>query len=220
MDLTGRKDTDLIILSNLDDRSLLSYCQTNRYGRELCRNENFWRNRFIKKYGTGYDLENRTWKNFYLSLLVYFNKPVDEYLGKINEALFNAAESKDKEAVEFLISQGATNWNAGLEGAAAGGELELVNFFLDKAGENAELDTAMAFAAEMKHYDIVRELADRGGDVGFGLRQSVNEDRLDLVKLYLSLRPNIVDIENALENARLTDKDEIANYIERYLYGS
>jgi hypothetical protein len=49
--LTGLKDTDFIVLSNLNDRDLLSVCLVNKNINKLCKDENFWRNRFISKYG-------------------------------------------------------------------------------------------------------------------------------------------------------------------------
>ena len=52
--LTGRKDPDFIILSNLNDGDLLSVCLTNKYAYSLCNNEDFWRNRFIAKWGEEY----------------------------------------------------------------------------------------------------------------------------------------------------------------------
>ena len=67
--LTGRnKDVDRLILSNLDDRSLLQACQTNKYASELCRDESFWRNRFIATFKpkTLEKPDNMTWKHYYL----------------------------------------------------------------------------------------------------------------------------------------------------------
>ena len=51
MFLSGQRDPDLIILDNLNDKDLLSVCITNRYANHLCNNEDFWRIRFIKKWG-------------------------------------------------------------------------------------------------------------------------------------------------------------------------
>lgn len=47
----GTKDTDLLILQELDDRSLMSTCVLNSYFASLCRDENFWLNRIIKTHG-------------------------------------------------------------------------------------------------------------------------------------------------------------------------
>jgi len=48
IDITGKKDIDLIILSNLDDKTLFNFCISNpkdEYLKKLCGDESFWRNR-------------------------------------------------------------------------------------------------------------------------------------------------------------------------------
>ena len=70
--LTGNKNLDLKVLSNLDDRSLLNVCVVNRYANQLCKDENFWRKRFVTKFGeeaAKYKPENRTWRNHYLKVI-------------------------------------------------------------------------------------------------------------------------------------------------------
>ena len=78
MAFTGLKDTDLIILSKLDDEDLLNVCsEKNSYLNRICKDENFWRNRFINKYGEAaakYKPENRLWKRHYLKVLVDLQK--------------------------------------------------------------------------------------------------------------------------------------------------
>ena len=48
---SGNKDTDLLILQELDDRSLMNTCILNSYFASLCKDENFWMNRIIKVHG-------------------------------------------------------------------------------------------------------------------------------------------------------------------------
>ena len=69
--MTEIKDVDLLILSKLDDRDLLNFCMTSKYGKYLCKNEDFWRNRFMKKYSdkVKYRDISKTWKHFYLGLI-------------------------------------------------------------------------------------------------------------------------------------------------------
>lgn len=43
--ITGTKDTDMELLLRMDDETLASTCQTNRYISELCRDEQFWKRR-------------------------------------------------------------------------------------------------------------------------------------------------------------------------------
>lgn len=48
--LTGIVDTDMVIISNLDDRSLLSLCSVDQYTNSLCKDEKFWEYRTRNKY--------------------------------------------------------------------------------------------------------------------------------------------------------------------------
>lgn len=45
MSFTGNKDIDYEIMAKLDDRSLFTFCLTNRYISELCKNDLFWKKR-------------------------------------------------------------------------------------------------------------------------------------------------------------------------------
>lgn len=47
---SGNKDTDYEILYNLSDYDLGNVCQTNRYTRDLCKNDVFWMNRTLKRF--------------------------------------------------------------------------------------------------------------------------------------------------------------------------
>lgn len=75
--LTGVKDTDYEILSNLDDQSLGRTCSLNSYTKELCANDTFWMNRTIQKFSSALgDVEEMrankktmTWRNYYIYLV-------------------------------------------------------------------------------------------------------------------------------------------------------
>ena len=71
MKFTGNKDTDYLILERLADRDLLSTCSTNRYLRQLCENEQFWRKRYLSKFNLekGVELPNQSWKKNYLEAI-------------------------------------------------------------------------------------------------------------------------------------------------------
>ena len=73
--ISGHKDTDLIILSKMDDQTLLSFCKIeNMYVQKLCNDENFWRERVKEKFGNVKKNEHRTWKNLYLNITYYKDK--------------------------------------------------------------------------------------------------------------------------------------------------
>lgn len=46
--ITGNRDTDEIILLNLEDKDLVSMCQVNNYLKDICANEAFWIKKIIK----------------------------------------------------------------------------------------------------------------------------------------------------------------------------
>ena len=73
--LTGRKDTDILILEQMGDRDLFNYCLTNKTSAALCRDETFWRNRFLKKFSPEREAlnlkpRNTSWKNYYMKTVV------------------------------------------------------------------------------------------------------------------------------------------------------
>jgi hypothetical protein len=80
MYLTRNKNVDLLTLEKLDDKSLFNFCISNpkdEYLKNLCGNEDFWRNRFTKIFGKQrgtYKSSKRTWKDFYLKIIHYLDK--------------------------------------------------------------------------------------------------------------------------------------------------
>ncbi len=130
---TGYKDVDFMILSKLDDKSLLSFCKTDKRGKKLCENEDFWRNRTVKKYGNVEKSEKRTWKNFYLKIVYY--EDIYENLNKIIMILSKGGY-KNIDIINFFISKGASDWNMGMMGAAEGGHKDLVDFFISKGAND------------------------------------------------------------------------------------
>ena len=101
---TRIKDLDLKILMELDDRSLFKACSTDTYTKRICDDENFWRNRFVNKFGTDtiqFKPENKSWRNYYLQVVIdldrYKNNPrgfLDRIVWKtnINDSYFRDYE--------------------------------------------------------------------------------------------------------------------------------
>ena len=93
--LTGIRDVNLKILQDLNDEELFSFCIVNKEANKLCENEDFWRNRFLKRFGKLYTKdENRTWKNFYLTIVKEFAKEMS-YDDKLDKNLRNIRDSFD-----------------------------------------------------------------------------------------------------------------------------
>lgn len=79
MSLTYIKDLNLKIMMELEDEDLLKICNTDQNARNnLCKNEDFWRNRFMKKYTkkdflykSTFKPKRLSWKDYYLLEIVY-----------------------------------------------------------------------------------------------------------------------------------------------------
>ena len=95
MSFSKIKDVDFEILSKLNDRELGKLCSTDKYFRELCRNDMFWRNRTINRFGKylgGIEGLNRyflysklkTWREYYVSIIDFLEKSFSRELYTIN----------------------------------------------------------------------------------------------------------------------------------------
>lgn len=79
-----------------------------------------------------------------------------------NECLKFFARKGDIKNVKIAISKGADNWNDGMIGAAIGGYLDLIEYFIELGANN--LNWAMRLAAKHGHLKIVKHLAENGAD--------------------------------------------------------
>lgn len=74
--LSGIKDVNIHILSQLDDKTLLETFIAGKYNKEIHKiysDESFWKNRFISKYGleaSKYKPVNRSWRDHYLHVII------------------------------------------------------------------------------------------------------------------------------------------------------
>lgn len=67
--LSGNKDTDYLILKNMDDETLLNYCVSDKYANQICKNEQFWKERFYKNYLNNPDISDKV-KNVIQKIVV------------------------------------------------------------------------------------------------------------------------------------------------------
>ena len=71
--LTGVKDLDFKILGELEDKDLVSYCQTNKQADEICKDQGFWLNRILLKFPyLSWEILNkykgdRSWSEYYIN---------------------------------------------------------------------------------------------------------------------------------------------------------
>jgi hypothetical protein len=153
----------------------------NEYVKKLCSNEDFWRNRLLTNFPDFRKInKERSWKDTYLALIYYLSKykevrqrlirmskkgmknldlieytilKDDEISLKVKAkyGMHGAANGGHKDLIDYFISKGADDWNAGLRGAAGGNHKDLVEFFISKGADDFD-DTAEIFAntEEMK----------------------------------------------------------------------
>jgi ankyrin repeat protein len=150
--LTNSKDTDILILEKLSDRDLLNFCLTNKSINRLCNEDDFWKNRFLKKFG---DFQNKSkdisWKKLYL-LLVYY---IDRYR-HLEMVFLAAAGNGDINIVKYLLEtqKMGNEINQAMVNAAEGGHIDIVNLMILQGADS--FDTAERFAIRSGHTNIVK----------------------------------------------------------------
>ena len=107
MSFTRIKDVDLEILSKMNDRELGRICSTDKYFRNLCKNDDFWRNRTMKRFGKYFgdklyyyfqETQLPTWREYYISVV--------DFLEKIyNRQLIRLGGRRDLQLLVRMIKQ-------------------------------------------------------------------------------------------------------------------
>ncbi len=186
--LTGRKDTDYIILNNLDDKFLINYCRVNKSANKICKDENFWMNRVLTKFPyLPLNIINRyrgdiNWSEYYIDLSKISYDP-DRYLRE-------AYESYRLDWIMVALDNGATvnnrtvyMVNRGLEESVYLGNLGVVRFLVEH-GAIPNIYPLMG-ASAAGNLDIVRYLVDNGAPIGRDAVRAAHERRRDDVVDYL-----------------------------------
>ncbi len=158
------KDVDLMIIMELDDKSLFNFCLTSKRGNNLC-DENFWRNRLWKYYSKIYPEEGQKWKELYLKLVYYMNKY--KYTMNSDYGIRRAIFKGRLEVVKYLISKG----------------------FVDPSVDN---NYAIKYATNNGYLGLVKYLISTGlvdpsSDDNYAIKRARNYGHLKIFKYFLSL---------------------------------
>ena len=126
--LTKYKDTDLLVFQQLDDKSLLSMCLVDKSANKLCKNEYFWQNRFVNKFGSGIADKpaDKTWRIYYLQTIKILDENKD-----LNKLLIESAENGKLDLVKISLSNGAdihTLDDRALRYSSENGHIEVVKY--------------------------------------------------------------------------------------------
>jgi Ankyrin repeats (3 copies) len=170
-----------ILARNMDDKTLLSFCKTDKYfNLKICNDDGFWKRRMEEKYPLLIDFKEKkeTWKQFYIKMTYYISKLEEEFeipyvptkgynpeefytVHKNIKNIFGiamiwAAEGGHMEIVKLMIEKGGTSFEIAMQYAAEGGYMEIVKLMIEKGA--TDFDTAMKYAAEGGHMEIYNYL--------------------------------------------------------------
>ena len=160
--LTGVKDLDTKILSELEDVDLVKMCQVNRKADEICKDQGFWLNRIMLKFPyLGLDILNRykqgrSWSEYYIKDLRKIN------IDNVASTLSRESRNGRLDRVIISMNQGADIHSFddyAVRWASYNGQLDVVRYLANN-GANIHADNANAvrFASENGHLEVVRYL--------------------------------------------------------------
>jgi len=218
------KDVSFVMMDKLDDNSLLNFCLTNKRNKELCNNETFWRNRTLKKYGeyVKYKSPDRTWKNYYISLIYYLNLQRPPYSSRLNYMIRKAAENNDMDIVSLAVDMGAF-LDYGYSAAAMKGHKKLVEFFIEKlieknirkpsmyGGTETIYENGLAFASAGGHKDLIEFFIKKGAhNWNLGMSYAAEGGHKDLINFFIEKGAN--DWEVGLVKAAIGGHKDLVDF--------
>ena len=131
--LTGNKNLDFKILNELDDKSLVNYCSTNKRANQICNSQIFWMNRILTKFPY-LDIgllrkykEDNQWSEYYIQELNTITPR------NATRKLFDASKNGRLDLVIVAVNKGAdiraeNDWAVRL--ASLKGHLETVKYLV------------------------------------------------------------------------------------------
>jgi len=128
MSLIGIKEVDHKILNNLDDKSLVNFCQTNKKADEYCNDQTFWMNRILTIFPY-LDLDllrkykgDRSWSEYYIFDL----RKMPDYK--------NAIANNRLDHIKILLEKGVPNEDKEdlIKYAVFGGRMSILKYLLSK----------------------------------------------------------------------------------------
>src|SRR5665647_2661662 len=209
---TGHKDTDRLILLNLNGKDLLSFCSSTPYFNSLC-NEELFRNRIrntaLEEIKDKYPEMN--YRNFYAVMMYYIALMQEKYNYTYDLDYLNEGDPK----VQYrLLQDYPIDEDRLLMEASRKGELGIL-----KHAENK--DIALIWAVEYGHLEIVKWSIQKGADIhkydDRALRYAAFNGYLGIVKYLVEHGANIhANDERPLRYAAVRGHlEEIKYFIER-----
>ena len=166
---TGNKDVDRMILNRLEDKDLVSVCQTNTKANQICNDQTFWMKRIFMKFPwVGQDVlrkykGDRSWSEYYIKDLRKIN------LSNAQDYLEDGAKEGRLDHVIISIGLGAdihANDDWSLRVASENGRLEVVKYLVERGADiHARYDWPLRVAIYGKHLEVVKYLIKNGGNI-------------------------------------------------------
>ena len=224
---TKNKDADRTILSNLEkDSELINACILNKYTLSLC-DENFFRNRMYLKYPnqaknkifgsrkSSSQIDNMSWKNFYLQTVYYIDKLEREYD-------FQFSKLSDDARGYYKLFQQSNDDEYRLEQASQNGWIDLVEFLILNdsvdyyfgAITSAALGRDFRKAQEILKFLIKKNRDDHGEIEQYVLNDSLNNaayaGNRELIDYLISIGANNMNF--GLYGATRAENEELINF--------
>ena len=209
---SGNKDTDRIILENLDDYNLLNACKINKYTNSLC-DENFFARRVKTRFSRLQKPDNKSWKQYYLYLAYWLGKLKEDYDFSTNDLRDDPKEYYDllKQQYYFLTDPRQLT------------EDQLDDFedqFSEEPGTEeyriAIMSNILKFAVQKGYLDLVKYAVEKGvDDYEHSLVISSVYGNIEAYKFFESLGAH--DYQNTLIWARGKGNKDLIKYIESKL---
>jgi hypothetical protein len=213
--LTGIKDVDRMILSDLeDDRDLLSMCSTNKYIFNLC-DDRLFRNRLYQKYpgAAQYKPKDIDWKQYYFEVAYWVNKLLED-----KDFQYTTGDP----VMYYTLLTGYDSISSKLLKSVKLGYLDIVKFLVEQGVDTIDLNFALKNASSRGHLDIVKYLIENGANIHYRndlpLRLASNRGRLDVVKYLIENGANIHASNNgALKMATRGGYKNVVNYLKEQM---
>lgn len=193
----GHKDVDRYFLDKLDDRDLLSICNTNSYLYHLC-DDDFFKNKFKKNYDHIYiffediKLINyvKNWKKIYLDS-VYLIAKVKGAIQPGKASLQIAAELGNIYLVKYYITR-AADLHLGMYGAGIGNHRNIIDLLIFEGGNTKDdLDWGLMGAAKGGHWSLVAFFLDKGAnDIYSAIDKAIEGGKIEIMEYLIGLIRN------------------------------
>lgn len=217
----NNKDLIITALDNMDDKTVLQTCQVNKQLNDICKDvraEWMWKNRVLKRFNEkalSYKESDTSWRQYFLDLL---------YLDEMyipSKAIEKAAERQSLPLIKVFTDKGGINWDMGIYQAAKKNNKELIDFFLEQAKNDQEVEITWAYvwgsygAAEGGHLDLLKYFFDKGGaSLNATLRYAVKGGNIDVIQFLINRGAN--DWNNGMIAASsVGDKELVQFFIDK-----